>query len=34
MVKIEIQLFVEGGVLPNENLAATTMDNSNKLTLF
>jgi hypothetical protein len=31
MVKIEIQLFVEGGVLPNENLAVTTMDNSNKL---
>lgn len=31
MVKIEIQLFVEGGVLPNENLAVETMNNSNKL---
>lgn len=31
MVKIEIQLFVEGGVLPNENVAAATTDNSNKL---
>ncbi len=31
MVKIEIQLFVEGGVLPNENVSVTTTDNSSKL---
>jgi hypothetical protein len=31
MVKIEIQLFVEGGVLEHQNIAVETVNNSNKL---